>query len=55
MHDFSHRRKALHDFSVALHDFSVALHDFRWPLASCISSCVLRYFFGRRNPYFCMR
>ena len=48
MHDFSHRRKALHDFSVAL-------HDFRWPLASCISSCVLRYFFGRRNPYFCMR
>ena len=51
-HDFSVDR---HDFSVDRHDFSVDRHDFRWPLAFCISSCVLRYFFGRRNPYFCMR
>ena len=44
-----------HDFFVDYHDFFVDHHDFCWPLASCISSCVLRYFFGRRNPYFCMR
>ena len=49
------RRKAFHDFFVDRHDFFVDRHDFCWPLASCISSCILRYFFGRRNPYFCMR
>ena len=40
---------------VCLHGFFVDRHDFRWPLVSCINSCVQRYGFGRRNPYFCMR
>ena len=33
----------------------VGRHGFRGPLVSCIDSCVQRYGFGRRNPYFCMR
>ncbi len=40
---------------VCLHGFFVGRHDFRGPLVSCINSCVQRYGFGRRNPYFCIR
>ena len=40
--------------------FSWTATTFPWtattfPWTACIISCVLRYFFGRRNPYFCMR
>ena len=43
-------------FFVEVHSFFVEVHSFfRGPLVAGISSCVRRYFFGRRNPYFCMR
>ena len=42
-------------FFVDFHNFFVDRPDCRGPLVAGISSCVRRYGFGRRNPYFCIR
>ena len=42
-------------FFVDFHSFFVDFHSFFVDRHDGISSYVRRYFFGRRNPYFCMR
>lgn len=61
MRSLSRFREAFHDFPWTVHDFSWISTTFRVGRLRLLRSALNNlehpadYFFGRRNPYFCMR